>query len=415
MARLKQAAGNYVVGQKFWNREAELRLFKQSIADGAHLLLVAQRRMGKTSLMREAARQLGDEYSCLFVDLQRSRDASEAVVELGLAMHEHKSLWHQAKDVFANVLNMALEQIDELKVAELGLTLGRGLTPDNWAEKGDRLFAILAESEKHVVLLLDEVPIMVNRLLKGYDFVITPERRAQTDHFMSWLRRISIRHKGEVSLVISGSIGLEPVLHQASLSATLTTFHPFQLDPWDEDTAISCIAALANEYGLTLHDGAAGKMIELLGCCIPHHVQMFFSRAYDHCVKSGKMELDAVGAEAVYQREMLGIRGHTELTHYEERLKLVLDKSVLPLCLEMLTDAAVTGCLSRQALQAFQDSYSLEDRSVKEAQAQILQVLEHDGYLEPTQDGFVFVSKLLSDWWERHYGLLHTPILERLD
>ena len=98
------------------------------------------------------------------------------------------------------------------------MTLRSGLTGGDWQAKGDRLFGILADSDKPVVVFFDEVPILVNRLLKGDDYQITPERRQQTDAFMSWLRDNSIRHKGKVRMVVTGSIGLEPVLRQAQLN-----------------------------------------------------------------------------------------------------------------------------------------------------------------------------------------------------
>ena len=79
-----------------------------------------------------------------------------------------------------------------------GLLYRRVLTGGDWAEKGDRLFSILAESDKPVLLLMDEVPILVNRMLKGDDFVLTPERRGVANEFMSWLRKNSNRYQGKI-------------------------------------------------------------------------------------------------------------------------------------------------------------------------------------------------------------------------
>jgi ABC-type iron transport system FetAB ATPase subunit len=59
--KLKPAHGNWVDGDRFFDREREMELFLEKIRDRAHLLLVAQRRMGKTSLMREAKRILEGE------------------------------------------------------------------------------------------------------------------------------------------------------------------------------------------------------------------------------------------------------------------------------------------------------------------------------------------------------------------
>ena len=69
---------------------------------------------------------------------------------------------------------------------------------------------MLASGERDVVIFLDEVPILVNRILKGDDGLITPARRREADLFLSWLRDNSLRHRGKVRVVITGSIGLEP-------------------------------------------------------------------------------------------------------------------------------------------------------------------------------------------------------------
>ena len=84
-AKLERALGNQVEGERFWGREAELKRLLDSLEEGAHLLIVAGRRIGKTSLMREAARRLGDRSLCLQVDLRKSHSPADAIVELSLA------------------------------------------------------------------------------------------------------------------------------------------------------------------------------------------------------------------------------------------------------------------------------------------------------------------------------------------
>ena len=49
--------------------------------------------------------------------------------------------------------------------------------------------AALAANERPVVLAIDELPILVNHLLKGHDHRITPERTEAADEFLSWLRK----------------------------------------------------------------------------------------------------------------------------------------------------------------------------------------------------------------------------------
>jgi hypothetical protein len=397
--KLKQSQGNVVTGDRFWDREKDVELFIEKIEEGAHILLVAQRRMGKTSLMKEVAERIGDKYFCLFVDLQKSASGADAITELSVCVRPYKSLWKKTQGVFNNVIEKVANSVEKIQVGDLGVIIRSGLSSGTWAGKGDQLFEILAASEKPVVIFMDEVPIMVNHMLKDEDYKITPEHKAQADEFMSWLRKNSIKHQGSIRIVISGSIGLEPVLRQAKLSATINNFIPFELKAWDETTAKECLSALANEYGVRFEEGATSKMVEKLGSCIPHHIQMFFGHVYDRCKRRGDMICTSTDIEEVYKSEMLGVRGHAELTHYEERLERVLGIELSKFAFDMLTEAAVVGRLDRT--------------NVADAQKEILQVLEHDGYLKKSREGFVFESRLLRDWWKNRHEAFFTSVLKR--
>ena len=130
--------------------------------------------------------------------------------------------------------------------------------------------------------------------------------------FLSWLRENSIRHQGKIRVVLSGSIGLEPILRQGRLSATLNNFEPFELKPWDEATACGCLEALAAGYELEFEPGVPSAMIEMLGCSIPNHVQMFFRYAYDRCRREHRTNISREDAETVYDADLLSVRGHAE-------------------------------------------------------------------------------------------------------
>jgi len=405
------AQGNWVRGrERFWGRETELELVQERIADGANVLLVGQRRLGKTSLMRELAERLADDYLCIFVDFEKASTAADAIVELSIALRDHKRVWTKARELFSNILGKLGTGVDTIKLSELSITLRAGLTAGNWRSKGDELFEILAAADKPALLLMDEVPILVNRLLKGEDLQLTDERIQATAEFMSWLRHNSQKHQDEVRIVLSGSIGLEPVLRQARLTATLNTFTSFELPPWDTATAVGCLDALAAGKSIRYRDGVAEQMVERLGCAIPHHVQMFFGHAYTWCRQHDTDELSAEHIDAIYTNNMLGVRGHAELTHYEDRLRLILGDELLTFAMEMITEAAVKGVLTSAAYQALQ---AQEDALTSQAANELLRVLEHDGYLERRDDGYVFVSRLVRDWWQARHSFGYVPILDR--
>lgn len=400
---LKREVGNWVDGDRFWDRVHEVAQFIEYLDEGAHLLLIAPRRTGKTSLMREVSRRISDRYICVHADLEDCRTPTDAIVTLSVATREHRPLWSKVRDGFSHLLGKA----DELKVDEVVIKLRDGMG-DAWQQTGDRYFAELAAADRPVVLFVDELPILVNRMLQTGE---AAAGRAAVDVFMSWLRSIAQQYRGRIRLVVSGSIGLGPVLQAASLSATINHFTSFALEPWSAEIAEGCLEALAREYKLTLAPGVTARMVEHLGWCIPHHVQTFFSHVYDDARKRGVAEIAVDDIDRVYQERMLSVRGHVELSHYEERLKLVLGVGTLPVALDLLTEAAVSGRLTAGAARAIVADH-LPDASVGERgalQRRLLDLLEHDGYLRRVDGVYAFGSKLLRDWWNARFGFGHVP------
>lgn len=413
--KLKRAVGHWVEGDRFWDRDSELELLLEHLSEGAHLLIVARRRIGKTSLMREAARRLEGRFICLQVDLQKSHSPADAIVELCLATRPHGSLWQKTRGVFSNALGTAAEAVESLEIDDLIATLRSGVTAGDWQARGDRLFEILAAADQDVVVFLDEVPLLVSRILHGEDFQITPDRRKETDAFMSWFGDNCIRHRGKVRLVVTGSIGIKPILRRAGLSATLDVLTPFELGPWNRETAAGCLEALARGHGLEFQAEAIETLLDHLGVCIPHHVQLFFDNLYRTTRLRGLTAIAPSLVDEVYETHMLSIRGHAELSHLEERLKQVLGPHLHSLALELLTEAAVSLELTPAAALALAREHIADDDRPAEELRSILAILEHDGYLErDLAGGYAFVSKLLRDWWFSHFGFAYTPAGERM-
>lgn len=401
--KLGRGYGNWVVGDQFFDRAIELELFAELMEQGANLLVVAPRRIGKTSLLREAERRLQGEYLCLQVDLQKASSPADAILELSLATRKHLPLWSRVTGLFSNLLDQIAGRVQSLKKNDVTVALRAGINPGNWQSRGDRLLELVAHSEKPVIIFLDELPILVTRILKGSDFKMTPERREVAESLMSWIRNNSIRHQGRIRFVIAGSIGLRPVLQQAGLNATLNNFQSFPLPPWTAETAVAFIDEIAKENRVAFEDGVAERMTALLGTCIPHYVKMFFEHVYRASRAENSAITSIVRVEEIYKSEMLGIHGRAELTHYEERLRL-LGPEFYKIAMEFLTEAAVAGELSLATAESLTAEHSAKGGDTAIQAREVLGILEHDGYLKQSASGvYLFESKLVRDWWRASY------------
>ena len=289
---LKKAGGNWVEGDRFFDREADIKALSSRVRGGTHTLLTAQRRMGKTSLVRELLRRLAVEgnFETIFVDLEAAADPADAIAEIGVQSMPAQGAWRRIRSRFANILpEVELgARVDALAAADVRVKLRAGIDTGTWRHKGDEVLAALAGNERPVVLAIDELPILVNRLLKGRDHRMTPERTEAVDEFLSWLRKNGQAHRGRICMILSGSVSLEPILRQAGLSAKANIFSPFDLKPWDEATAEACLAALAKTYCLDLPLVVRMDMCRRLRCQVPHHVQQFFASLDEYLKRAGR-------------------------------------------------------------------------------------------------------------------------------
>jgi len=411
--KLGVVVGSPVTGDEFFDREREMSALIDGIDRGDHIMITAPRRTGKTSLLKEAALRLRDRYSCLYVDVQASTTEVDAIVKLAIEAKATHALAKCVVETFRNVLSSILHRLDELGLGELTLKLREGAQP-NWRAKGDDLLARLAGADPPVVILFDELPVLVNCLVRDVDLRMTSAGCERARVFLSWLREATIRHSGRVRFVACESIGLEPLLSQAGISETMTTFTPLHLPPWDEATAVAFLKDRSQRAGIAIGADSTGRIVSHLGELIPQHVQMFMRVIYEDCALRGTTACTGEDVDRLYETRMLSVHGHLDLATYEDRLKRVVRPELVAAALELLTEAAVCDRLTPQAA-----SQIVRDRvrdlgldPIAELRF-LLGLLTHDGYLKRVGSEYIFVSNLLRDGWRNRFSFGYIPVGER--
>lgn len=403
--KTRNKVGPWVIGEDFFNREAEVERLTQLIDEGHNVLLVAPRRIGKTSLVRETFRRMDarERDYLLFVDVQDCKTPEDVIVEIALAAQPYGNLKTKFTDAFDSLLNGVRDNVDSI----FELRFREAIVGD-WRAKARKIVQTLAEADRSIVICLDELPIMLNRLItKPGD---PAEHRVEAEVFLSWLRRAFTAHPDKVRWIVCGSIGLEPILARHNLSFTIGHLRALHLPPWDRATADACLRSLAAGQGYDWPEECREVLLDRLAHFIPHHVQMYFGHVIDDWRRRGATTLTAEDVDRVWHKHMLSTRGHAELADYEERLLRVLEKTAVDLALALLTEAAVVGRLKPAAAAAIVENHRLDhsEKSLRD----VLRVLEHDGYLERDGDsgGWVFVSPLIRDWWSRRFGTGYEPV-----
>ena len=250
---MRSSTGRWVVDEDFFDREKELEILEARVRGRNHVLLSGQRRMGKTSVLRELERRLeSDGWIVLFVDVEGAANAEDAIADMAQAAYPYRSLVSRFAEGFRRWFS---DRVEEIGASRFRLKVRAGLDAGSWRRYGERLLHDCAAQEKPVLLVIDELPILLNRMLRR------DGEAARVDEFLSWLRG-TIQALGEKSpvLILSGSIGLEPLVRRLGISDRINHLDPFRLGPWGLENSVACIGRLAESHGLTVEGDVGGAI-----------------------------------------------------------------------------------------------------------------------------------------------------------
>ncbi|MBI5546396.1 MAG: hypothetical protein HY901_21120, partial [Deltaproteobacteria bacterium] len=198
MEPLRVNPGGQLAADQIVGREREIERFWQ-VLERQGLVLAAERRIGKTSIVTKMRAEPKDGFLPIYQDLEAVHSLPELV----------RSVYAAADAHFARVswLKSRLAQWSHLlptKIANIELPSAR----ENWKPLLEQAFADVLEStptEVKVVFMWDEFPLMLFNLIQrgGPDSAI---------QVLDLLRSLRQRHSARLRLLFTGSVGLHLVL-----------------------------------------------------------------------------------------------------------------------------------------------------------------------------------------------------------
>lgn len=394
---MRNITGAPVVDTDLYGRGYELDRLWEALERGEHVLMLAPRRVGKTSLMLELRRAPRDGWDVVYVDVEAGAGAADciaAVLAELAAIGRYRSILDSIPFTGAvkGVFERLSVRIDTTVLqAELKSAIGR-----DWRHAADRLRGRLAnpgETERRLLVVIDELPFLLLEMLKAEDG--EDEARA----FLSWLRasRQAPETRGRVCTLVGGSIGLEGVLRRVNLSGLVNDFAPFRVGSWSRETADSFLVELGRGNGFLLDETSRGDMLYLLGDPVPYHVQIFFAELRDFCaVDPSRVSRDIV--QRCFDQRLTGESGTPYLDHLVERLEIGFDEH------EQTAARGILECACRRrggaSLAEIEDVQRADESAFRSARRELIA----SGYIDRDGDRLRFRSNLLRAWWRKHHA-----------
>jgi hypothetical protein len=186
--------------------------------------------------------------------------------------------------------------------------------------------------------------------------------------------------------------------------SAINDFERVALDPFSPKIAAGFLTELATSQNVTLSQPSKRKMLELIGTHVPYFIQVIFSEAAKSHAQDGQ-PITPGKVEQIYREKVLGVDCKTYFDHYYGRLRTYYEPQEEKTTKRILRELAVVGSLSRDACYQIYRDHSV--RSELEEFNRLMTGLENDFYIRfnITTRCYEFASKLLRDWWLRHYGL----------
>lgn len=393
--------GPPVRGNDFYGREAFVDLVWDKL-EGGHILLAAPRRFGKTSVMYRLIDAPRQNYKIIHADLEHLTEPAAFITELIVQLSADtkftkltqklsyfpKALWQGARNT-----------LEEVEMFNFKLKLKEQLRPQ-WQENGTELFNQVGASQQPVLFLLDEFPMMIDRMARS----TTQREEAKT--LLRWLRALRVAPQiHNVRFLIAGSIGIDYVLNELGEIKSINDFEQLRLEPFSPKVAAGFLDELAQGSAITLSQPSRRKILELIGTPVPYFIQILFSEV----AKAQKQEGEAITPkriEAIYHNKVLGVDCKTYFEYYYGRLRDYYQPQEEKAVKRLLREMATVGALTRDA--AYQ-LYKLEkgERTDIEEFNYLMTNLENDFYIKfnAPHRQYEFSCKLLRDWWLRHYAM----------
>ena len=372
-------------GDKYLRRNYINDEFWREIEKGSHILFTAPRRVGKTSIMKDLARNCPEKYICHFENIESEKTQRQFFKRLfNLLVDELKTV-NKAKTIIKTWFKK--REIGELSAEG---TIKFKLKDIDYKEELLSLLNNLQSMDQKVILFLDEFPEVIVSIknTEGKDMAI------ETLHTIREIRQDD--DFGNFTLVLAGSIGLDNVVNDLYRPKLINDLHRIKLPALSEEEAKQLIRQITTDATMKIDKKQENYFIFKLGHLIPYFVQRMIEECNRILQKQNRPLLENKDIDLAFDQLL---KQDENLKDWESRLKEpYLTKDKFAFCKYILTHCAHKNEIFIQEIYDVSAKWKQQD-----AYMELLQMLVRDGYLFEEMGRYVFLSPLLKSWWKSRH------------
>ena len=372
-----------------------------------HVLLLAPRRMGKTSVMLRLQDDPQQGRLVVFLNVEEISTPGDFCQNLIVALHDqHPEYLRQTLAKAWQFLSGIVEGIDTVELYKFKIAL-RKSDPDwesNWLMKAEELIDSIRRTQQPLLIVLDEVPDMILNMQKQI-----PEK---LETFLHWFRKVRQDPTHDtIRWLVGGSINLTSTLDQQGNLNLIIDFRTEPLPPFTDEEVEQFVRSMFDARGVDYAPDVIVIFKQLLGKPIPFFLQLLAQELYRQWRRDSE-PLTRSHVESVFHRVLLGETARDKLQYYRSRIRTYYTDQERTAAMRILDRLSTSDePMSKDALYRIYEEIEKTKPAprigsdLQEAFNQLMLLLQNDFYIETAPDGtYDFACKILKLWWRKHYG-----------
>jgi hypothetical protein len=377
--------GQVVRDKNFWNRKNELENIWDAIQNNEHCLLVAPRRVGKTSIMYKIKDNAKKDYIVLYID------SEEDDFEYEFWNRVFKTL--QNEEFTGKLKTNASKFIEQIKKINIKKITLNGVEFEdkkttNYKEAFEELMSNIPQ-DLNIVIMIDEFAQTIENIIK-YD----SEKNALS--LLKSTRALRQSSKlNNITFIYAGSIGLESVVAKLDGMKHINDLKNINIDPLDKEDAKEFVQYLLENNNLKLESEQINYMLEEIQWLIPFYIQLILDEVNKLNKKTKNISNTTID-DAINN----AIAHRNYFDNWRSKIKEAFDNKSYLFSKELLNIISQNNIITKNEIENLANKYELSDDEKRET----TQSLVYDGYINNNSNITVyrFNSPILKLWWYKN-------------
>jgi hypothetical protein len=381
---MKSCIGSVARGNKFFVRQNLIDKIWGAIESDKQILLVAPRRVGKTSLMYYIKDNPKENYYFLFITTESVNSKDEYYKRL------------RSMVLSSNLVNKGYKILSFLddhrpalsNIGKDGIGLAAKKDTD-YFHKFVKVMEKIDTGKNKLVFLLDEFTSTVDNIRKDKG-----EREAI--QFLHSNRELRQTFSEKVQFIYSGSIGLESIVRDLNGFETINDIVPVSVEQLTKPEAKEFISMLLEDVTFELEESTVDLIISKVEYLIPIYIQMIIDGINEIAREGLNIEIDD---DVIVNAFKKVIKDKNFFETWLTRLKKYYREGGDKFAKELLTILSRQSSIEKNEIHDLAVKYKLQDKYKS-----IVDSLVHDGYINNNDDSqfYRFNSPILKMWWREN-------------